>query len=119
MWHFDLAYPMISFASSIKYLYAPQDLRNSVWNLTAPLTSLAWGLVLVSVLSSAGLVVTMTILYRRLEQVLPEQKEGTLVLKQLQARDVFLKVLGSLTEPDSLHFFPKWSAGNFELVPYL
>ena len=104
----DIAYPWPAVAFGMRYLYAPQLLDNDPWNLGKPLPRQAWIMRLVASIASMGFVAITVQVY----QALQDRSRTQFLLKPMRAQDVVLKMLGSLTEPDSVQFFPGISIGK-------
>ena len=94
----------------MRYLYVPQSKQNDPASLLTPLPPMAWIVTLVA----AALSIVMTLVIVSVYKALKEE-DGLLVGDTLRMNEVFLKMLGSLTEPDALDFFPRWSTGKIDL----
>ena len=93
-------FPFVTFMTSMRILSAPQPLVNDPWSLFYPLPTAAWVLLLAATSASLFTVHCMALVYERIH-----------IMKK-QNNNLTLKMIGSLTEPDSLSFFPSWTAGN-------
>ena len=76
-----------------------------ITNLLRPFSSLVWIVVCVTVVAGTVFVITIHMVY----STLPRRYE--LLKENVGPGRVAMQMVGSLTEPDKMHFFPAWSTG--------
>ena len=105
--HFlEHTYPFITYMSEDRFLSRPTQLVNDPLSLVYPFPTAAWVLLGIATILSIFMALIFTCVYRRCEMA-----KGELVHEKTTLADIAFKMLGSLTEPDFLGFFPSWSAG--------
>ena len=100
-------YPFITYMTDYGCLVRPQKLVNGPLSLVYPFPLVAWILVAVATILSLLTALLFAYVYRRCQS-------EDLVLVTGTWEDISFKIMGSLTEPDFLGFFPMWTAGNHE-----
>ena len=101
------AYPLLR-AFSYRYYYGAPGVKQAAFKEANIFQAEVWALILVSVLAMAALLEGI----RRVYLSLAQYQEG-LVAANIGPGSLFLKVLSTLTEPESLKLYPLWSTGNF------
>ena len=87
-----------------RYFYGPPRQMHNMWSLVNIFPVSVWAMILVSVVLSFAVMEAA----RRVYLMLPS--DG-FVNGRVNASDILLKVFASLTEPDPMPFFRRWSAG--------
>ena len=91
-----------------KYMFGAPGPLTSYRNLIAPLPSTVWFLVLLSIIAVLITFLMAMTVYR----MFPREE---LVLPGVGWDDIVVKTVSTLTEPEAVPYFPKWSAGTFFL----
>ena len=78
---------------------------NKFWNIISAFPPLLWALFLASAIVYAGMFVTIRFVYQRM----PANER--LLKKGIGNWDVVIQVTATLTEPQGLDSFPRWSTG--------
>ena len=97
------AYPFPTTEGFIYFYGEPRKATNML-SLISNFPTVLWGLILLSTLCSYGFLVLAYSIYQNVQ-------ENDMVTATDEF-SIFMKVLGSLTEPDSINIFHRWSAGR-------
>ena len=90
------------------YFYGRPRSEQSGFGVLTAFPPLLWGLILATTVVFTGVFMLLRSLYAG------PLRENELLLRENSAKiDVFFKVAATLTEPEGVNIFPKWSTGNF------
>ena len=91
-----------------RYFFSPVELTDSPANFINVFPSTLWALILAVLIFFCLLFLLFHSVYNNLDR---SDGELGLVKKGLRRSDVVLKTVCTLTEPEGIPFFPRWSAG--------
>ena len=80
-------------------------------NLVRPLPPTVWATVLCMVAAMSLVVMAINKVYERLDETLGLKGDERLTRRVLSYADYFVKTFSTMTEPELLSWFPRWSAG--------
>ena len=85
------------------YFYGEPRKNTNMFSIISTFPAVLWGFILLTTICGYGFLVLANWAYRNTEEKDMVAKTDTFSL--------FLKVIGSLTEPDSVDIFKRWSTG--------
>ena len=94
-------------------------LLDSYENLIRPLPNVVWAAVFTMIFVQTFIFMAIHAIYARIDAMRSHDGEEKLTVHVSSKFDFAIKTFSTLTEPDGISWFPRWSAGKFDLTYYM